>query len=320
MVFNKQLRGSLNTQDPGLGTMLLENFVSYLDWSFISMGQYDNISSGDDNIYGGDKEVLKRKKNPNKTDGTIYSSYRSNWVWETGVYPTSPPIDISGVFIDGGFYGTGNATYPFNIDYANGEIVFDNAIPSTGTISVEYSAKDIKVTASDGIPFLRQIQQNSFRVDNPTFDFFGSGDWMGLSETRLQLPLVGVKVVSNKSHKPYQLGGGQDVSNDIIFYIFTEQEWEADNLCGVITDENDRAIELFDSTKVGVSGIYPFDENGYLVDNARASGMYPHMIDNHKYSEKCYINNAASQEIKELNPGLWMGVARFTATVPRKNL
>jgi len=318
--FNKKLRGSLNLQDPAIGTMLQENFISFLDWGFLEMGAYDNIQADQTNIYGGRKDVLKRKKHPNKTDGTVWAGYRSNWVWETGVYPTSPPIRISGVYIDNGFYATGNTTYPFNIDYKNGEIVFDNAIPATGTIEVEYSAKDVQVVPSDGIPFLRQIQQNSFRADNPTFNFFGSGDWLNISETKLQMPLVGVKVVPNRSLKPYQIGGGQDVSNDVIFYVYTEKEWEASNICSVISDENDRAIELFDATKVGYSGVYPFNSSGFLNDNALPSGMYPQMIDNHNYNEKCYINNASTQDIKELSPGLYEGIVRLTATVPRKNL
>lgn len=321
MVFDKRLRGQLNLEDPGMGVMLKENFISYLDWSFINMGAFFKISTPTTGIYGGRKDVLKRKKQYGVTDGTVWEGHRSNWVWETGVFPRAEPTRISGVYINDTFYATGNTTYPFNIDYLNGRIVFDNAIPNTGTVVVEYADKHVMVTPSDGIPFLRQIQENSFRIDNPTFNFFGSGDWLTNSEQRLQMPLVGVKVVSNRDHSGYELGGGLDVKSDIVFYVFGEEEWRVQNLCDIIAEENDRGILLFDPNKVGASGTYPFDSNNYLVENALPSGMYPNMIDNFQYNDgTCFIESANVQSIKELNPGIWMGVTKMRVAVPRKNL
>ena len=319
MAFDKKLRGALNTQDPLITQTLVENFISFYDWGFVDKGGFYNITTPTSGIHGGRRDVLKRKKEDGRTDGTVFEGVRGNWAWETGVSYSAQPIRPSGVYINDTLYATGNTTYPFNIDYQNGRVVFDNAIPSTGTIEIEYSDKWVKWTTSDGIPWLREIQQNSFRVDNPTFMHFGSGDWNSYAQARVQLPAVAVEVVGNRSITPYQLGGGQDSNSDIIFYVFTEKKWECDNISDMIAMQNDRTIELFDSTAVGVSGVYPFDENGYLNENALPSGLYPNMVDDFNYG-KCFITNTQVQNRKQIHPSLYHATVRCTASVRLKNL
>lgn len=319
MPFDKKLRGVLNTQDATISSVLLENFISFYDWGFVDKGAYYNIQMPASGLYGGRRDNLRRVKDPRYTDGTVYEAFRSNWVWETGVSHPTQPIRISGVYINNSFYPTGNVTYPFNIDYANGRVVFDNAIPAASGVALEYSNKWVKFTPANGIPWLRKIQTQSHRVDNPSFSFFGSGDWVENSQSRLQMPLVGVRVVPNRSLTPYQLGGGQTVNSDIIFYIFTENEWECGNIADIIASQNDRTIDLFDSNKVAASGVYPFGAHGYLNENALPSGLYPTMVDNFWY-EKCYINSTEVQSMKELNPDLYHATVRCTASVNRKNL
>jgi hypothetical protein len=319
MAFDKKLRGFLNTQDPTISNVLLENMVHFYDWGYIDKGAYFNVDTPSSGIYGGRKDILKRKKHEGYTDGQVFEAYRGNWVWETGVSGPPSPTRVSGVYINDAFYATGNTTYPFNVDYLHGRIFFDNAIPSTGTVEVEYSDKNVKWTTSDGIPWLRQIQKNSFRADNPTFSHFGSGDWNTQAEQRVQLPVVGVKVIGNTSITPYQLGGGQTSHNDVIFYIFTEKAWECQNIADTIVLQNDRNIDLFDSIAVGISGVYPLTERGFLNENALPSGLYPNMIDDFNFG-KCFINNSHVQAFKEINPNLYHSTVRCTASVDLKNL
>jgi hypothetical protein len=97
-----------------------------------------------------------------------------------------------------------------------------------------------------------------------------------------------------------------------------ENHWEAVNLIDTIVAQNDRTLTLFDSTKVAQSGVSPFTfENGKereLRGHARASGLYPHLVDNYPY-RKCWVYESRAENITQLSVDLYMGVARCKTEV-----
>ena len=121
---------------------------------------------------------------------------------------TQQPINISGVFVDGTFYATGNVTKPFYVDYPNGRVVFDTALATTSTVQLEYSHKWVQIVPAQGVPWFREIQQGSFKNEDG-FQVEASGGWAQLGQTRIQLPAIAVEVVPARSLEGYQLGGGQ---------------------------------------------------------------------------------------------------------------
>jgi hypothetical protein len=160
----------------------------------------------------------------------VWEAYRKNWVWESGISATTQqPISISGLFINNTFYATGNVSKPYYIDYTNGKIIFNTAISTTSNVQLEYSHKWVEVVPAQGIPFFREIQLGSFRNDDG-FQVSNSGGWAQLGETRVQLPTIAVEVLTPQSLQGYQLGGGQWVNNDIVFYVLTENHWECMNI------------------------------------------------------------------------------------------
>jgi hypothetical protein len=312
---NTKLAHVNNAQDATLTNILLDNFVYFYDWGFLDKGSYYNINIAESDIYGGRRDVLRIADDPNYTNGTVWEAYRKNWVWESGVSatPDEQPISISGVFVNTVFYPTGNVDNPFWIDYNNGRLVFDSPQPSGATVQLEYSHKWLEVVPAEGVPFFRQLQQNSFRTDEG-FQVLNSGGWAFLGDTRVQLPALAVEVNPARNLYGYQLGGGQLTTNDVVFYVVTENYWEAANIIDVITFQNDRDLFLFDPTAVSISGVLPFNYRGELNENAVPSGMYPTLVDNF-YWKRCHITESKASDITQLSPDLYIGTARCSAKV-----
>jgi hypothetical protein len=303
-----------NAQDSTLSNILLDNFVYFYDWGFLDRGSFFNIKIPHSGIYGGNRHKLRPVDDPNYSDGKVWEAYRKNWVWESGISATTQqPISISGLFINNTFYATGNVSKPYYIDYTNGKIIFNTAISTTSNVQLEYSHKWVEVVPAHGIPFFREIQLGSFRNDDG-FQVSNSGGWAQLGETRVQLPTIAVEVLTPQSLQGYQLGGGQWVNNDIVFYVLTENHWECMNIMDSILYQNDRTIHLFNPTSVAISGTFPFNYRNELNANAVPSGMYPNLIDNFFYRQ-CYIYDSKGSAITQLSPGLYMGTSRCRTQV-----
>jgi len=303
-----------NAQDSTLSNILLDNFIALYDWGFLDRGQFYNIEIPESGIYGGDKHKLRLAEDPNYLDGQVWEGYRQNWVWESGISATTEqPISISGVFVDNTFYATGNVTKPFYIDYPNGRVVFDTAITSTSTVQLEYSHKWVQVVPAQGVPWFRQIQQRSFRNEED-FQVSSSGGWVQLGQTRIQLPAVAIEVIPAVSMRGYQLGGGQWVNSDMVFYVISENHWECTNLMDSILYQNDRTVHLFNPTAVAISGVLPYNYRNELNENAIPSGLYPNMIDDFYYN-RCWISESRGSEISQLSPDLYVGSTRCSTQV-----
>lgn len=303
-----------NAQDSTISNILLDNFVNFYDWGFLDAGSFYNIGIPQSGIYGGDRHILRSVDDPNYMDGRIWEGYRQNWVWESGIDGTSQqPIAISGVFVDDVFYATGNVTQPFYVDYPNGRVVFDSAVSTNSEVKLEFSHKWVQVVPAEGIPWFRQIQQRSFRNESG-FQVSGSGGWAQLGQTRVQLPALAIEVNPPSTLQGYQLGGGQWVNNDVVFHVITENHWECKNIVDSITYQNDRTIHLFDPTKVGMSGVSPFNYRNELRENAIPSGLYPKLVDNF-FWRRCWIQDSRAQGVTQLSPDLYIGSARCSTQV-----
>ena len=309
-----KLKSITNAQDATISNILLDNFINFYDWGFVDRGSFYNINIPQSGLYGGDRHKLRLSDDPRYTSGKVWEGYRQNCVWESGIDGTTEqPTTISGVFVDGEFYATGNVTKPYYIDYPNGRIVFDDAQSSTANIQLEYSHKWLQVVPAEGISWFRQIQSRSFRNESG-FHVANSGGWAMLGETRVQLPALAVEVMPARSLEGYQLGGGQWVNNEILFYVITENHWECANIMDTVLYQNDKTIHLYDPTKVGMSGVSPFNYRNELRENAIPSGLYPNWVDNF-YWRRCWINDSRSNDITQLSPDLYIGSVRCSTQV-----
>lgn len=302
------LAGFSNTQDLTLTNILLENFTMMYDWGFVNKGGFSNVAIPGSGMYGGDKSKLASVVDPNFTNGQIWQGNRGNWVWETGL-ALGTPVAVSGVFVNGSLVTSG-----YNIDYKHGRVVFGTPLAVSANVKISYSNKYLNVVPAIGIPWIRNIQQFSNRVDNEQFNFRGSGEWAILGQSRVQLPALAIDVMPPKNTSPYQLGGGQWIHNDIIFYIVASNDWQVRNVMDQIVAQDDRSITLFDPNEAIRSGVYPFDGRNYLRASALPSGMYPALVRNFEYKD-CFIHKTGNPQFSQLNPDLFFGVIKCSTEV-----
>ena len=304
-----KLKSINNAQDSTITNVLLDNFINYYDWGFLDTGSFYNIEVQTSGIYGGRRDILKFVDDPSYTDGQVWEGYRKNWVWESGISSTeTQPIEISGVFVNTVFYPTDTEVNPYYIDYPNGRVIFDTAQPTGAVVNMAFSHKWVEVVPAEGVPFFRQIQQGSFYTKE-RFNYANSGGWVQLGETRLQLPALAVEVNPPTSFEGYQLGGGQWVNNDVVFYVIAENYWECTNIMDIVLYQNDQTLKLFNPTAVALSGTLPFNYRNELNDNAVPSGMYPTLVAEFPWRD-AWINNSKGNGVTQLSPTLYIGTTR----------
>lgn len=314
MSYNPGLVSINNTQDSNLSNILLDNFIAFYDWGFVDKGGFNNVSIPTSGMYGGSKHLLKPVDDPNYSTNQVWQSYRQNWIWETGVSKTTQPIQISGIYknntllpfaynpTSGYYVGSG-----YRIDYPNGRVIFNNPIPATSTVSLNYSYKWLSVQRAEGVPFFRQIQTPN-RIDQNFLT--GSGDWVQLGQNRVQLPALFFEI-KRRSYEPYQLGGGQWANTDIIAYVISDKEATCTDILDTMSYQNNRVIKLFDTNKVSKSGDLPINYRGDLVDK---SNRYPDLLENH-FVNTCFIYDTVINNPTQLSYSLYIGTANFSTKV-----
>jgi hypothetical protein len=308
--FNKRLNKHITNIGETLLTSQIEsNLKSYLDWGLLGVGSFSNVSIPTSGAFGGTFDKLRLVDDPSYTDGQVWESPRKDWVWETGVYYNIQPTDISGVTVNGNFYGTGDATYGHHYNYPLGRVVFDSAIPVNSNVQLEYSYRNVQTYIADQAPWWDEIQYGSYRVDDSTLYDVGSGNWQILSNNRVQLPAVVLEATSRRSFKPYELGTVSNfVYTDVLFHILSESRWWRNQLVDIISLEKDRTIWLYDNNRVASSTGYPLDHRGMRVTDPL---MYPYLVDNYRYKMARYYNMAVT-EMDSPNSRLHRATVRAT--------
>lgn len=321
MTYNPGLIGIENAQDATLSNLLIDNFINFYDWGFLDKGGYVNIQSPASGMYGGSKHLLKPVDDPGYSSNQVWQTYRKNLVWETGLNRTTQPNSISGIYKGNQFlpfaYNPTSGYYVgsgYRIDFPNGRVIFNSAIPATSVVSMNYSHKWLSVDRAEGVPFFRQIQQRSFRLDENFFT--GSGDWVQIGRTRVQLPALFIELPTQIKYEPYQLGGGQLANTDILAYVLAENSASCIDILNIISYQNDRDIRLYDINSVYKSGDFAINYRGDLVNNSK---NYPTMINDHFYGN-CRINDTIVNNPTQVTYSLYLGSARFSTKVEMSSL
>lgn len=328
----------LNTNVNHIGETLLmsqieTNMKTYLDWGLLEIGGFTNISispslasstqilSSNTNLltstfgqlgaYGGTFNKLRLVDDPSYNLGQVWEGARKDWVWETGLTYDHQPINISGVYIDGSFYGTGDVTYSHHYNYPLGRIIFDSAIPTNSNVELNYSYRSVQTYIADQAPWWDEIQYDSYRVDDPTLDSVGSGNWQILANHRVQLPAVIIEAVPRRSFRPYEMGNVSNyVYQDILFHVMAESRWFRNQLLDIISFEKDRTIWLYDNNLVADVTGYPLDYRGMRV----GSNMYPDLVDNYRFKKARFYNMTVA-EMQSPTSRLHRGVVRATLEI-----
>jgi len=262
---------------------------------------------------------LRPVKDPRYTDGQIWEGFKSDWVWESGITFSPTPIIASGVNVGGTFYATPSTgtDYEHYIDYPNGRVVFANTVSTSSRVEANFSYRIISFVPANK-PFFQELMFESNRIERSTYLQMGSGDWGQLSDIRRSLPAIGVEVVPNRTFRPYQLGGGQWVDQDVALYIMTENNFDKNQWIDILSMQNDKSLYLINRKILKESGSYPYDLDyrGAPVDDPI---QYPLLTqptgDNGYRWTKGWISNAVGESMDPINGWLYRGVVSLTTTI-----
>ncbi len=318
------LNGFGSVFDQALTNEIQDNLVEYFDWALMDKGNYFNSTKGELAPNGEDYSKLRLSSNDHYNAGQVWEGFRKNWIWQSGVDSSPAPLigdnkdkpGISGVYIDGTFQPTsGIGTYAHYVDYFNGRVIFDTAIPTGTTVQAEHSYKYINVTYANNVPWLKELQTNTLQ---PTSSFFNKdkGSWDIPPESRLQLPAIAIEVVPLRRFKGYQLGGGQWVYTDVLFHCIAEDEVTRNQLVDIVSMQNDRRIDLFNSNRIDASGDFPLDYRGSPVPSAL---RYPDLMEKHE-GGSMILSNSTVQEMVMVNTNIFGGIVRMTTEVIKTNI
>jgi hypothetical protein len=245
--------------------LLRTNLISMLDYSFLEIGAFFNNNSVASGLYGGDFAQLRPQNDPSFSSGKVWAARRQNWVWESGV----GAIQISGVYVNGTLQTSG-----YYVDYPRGRLVFNTALPLTSTVKINHSSKYIKVMDFFSTPFFNRIDKFSFRPDNA--NFINSSGSQPLNDNDLQLPLIAIETINNRTDEPFELGNlAKWQYNRVVFHVIGSDKSSCDKIADILHKLNDQTVFLYNPQKAAQLGKLPLDESGRLIN---PSGFYVNLI------------------------------------------
>ena len=298
-----------------LNSELESNIKSFLDWGFLGIGGWFDVTIPTSGAWGGTFDQLRVVDDPSYTLGQVWETPRKDWVWETGVaYTGSNPINISGVYVNSSLKGTGDATYTHHYNYPLGRVVFDTPVSTTSTVQIEHSYRNVQTYIADQAPWWDELQYNSMRVDDSTFSQISSGNWSILANHRVQMPAVVIETVPRRTFQPYELGGTSNfVTQDVLFHIVAENRWWRNQIIDILSIQKDKTLMLYDSDKLATSEAFPLDYRGMVVD---ASKNYSGIVNNTDYQyTTARITDVAVTEMESYNSRLYEGTVRASFEV-----
>lgn len=300
-----RLKGINNIGDSLLNDQLATNVVEFFSWALLGVGAFYNVNRPASGVYGGDQHQMRLVDAPNYRRGQVWEGFRLNWVWESGVDYGYQPIQISGIYLNNTFLPIATTgTYAYNINYPLGRITFNNPVPVNTRVELSYSYKYINVCQADS-PWFKELQFNSFLIEN-NFNNSASGIRSVDAKHRTQLPAIIVEVVPRRKLTGYQMGGGQLVTQDVLFHIFAETSFERGNLVDIITYQKEKRIIFFDKNAISSANAWPLNLNQSLNPGALC---YPDLLRFYPGLDAVF-SDITSQETMNLSPGLYQGIVR----------
>lgn len=300
---------------------LINNYKAFLEWGFLNIGGFTNVTIPTNNIHNFNLHTLKPTTDRIHPNNTVWQTPRKDWVYESGInYGGVSPINISGVYVNSNFYPapTGNASVGYKINYPDGRIVFDKPITDSAVVNIEYSYKNIQIYKMEEFPYWQEIQQAS--LENKTgFALKDKGDFSISGEKRVQLPAIVIEPISRSFMKPLQLGNlSQILQQDILLHILCDNSKDKNNIVDILRLQKDRVLLLYKTDDVIQDGVYPLNYNGSKNINGLS---YVDILNNPDYQwVKCRISDITISDMSFTNTRMYGAVVRMTNEIIYSNL
>jgi hypothetical protein len=289
----------------GIVSQLEDNLKSFLDWAFLNIGAYTNISKNQSNLYGTSMCKLQQATDP-ALAGKAWESFKKDWVWESGVtYNSGSPINISGVYINDNFIPgpTGNSTYPYHINYPLGRVTFNKALTANTKVEAEYSFRNIQVYKSNESDWFKELQENSY--DPSKY----SNIKTITANHRVQMPCIILELLPRTVLSPYELGSRRNIIlQDLMFHVLAENYSDRMIIIDILLNQKDKTLLLYDINKVVSDNAYSLDYRGSKNPNGKG---YEEILSDSDYTlNTAHIKNMDMMDLETYGPNIFKGSLR----------
>lgn len=248
-----------------LRSLLKLNLKLFLDMHFLRESSFINVPSGALFYDGSDMSVLLPDTKADNTyfglsDGQVWQSPFRQWVYESGVPLDGtnvgiPPMQASGVYVEGAFRPTNDSAFGHTIDYINGRVIFNSQQSLDLKVNAAYSAREVRVGFEHD--FNQQFQRG-FLESKYTTNPLTSMQLVYPSGQAQPFPAVFIEV-DNRTMKPYELGNRSAIIKDkVILHIWALDDMQRDNIVDILTSQWRKPIPMinFNRAPLPLSGIY----------------------------------------------------------------
>jgi hypothetical protein len=302
-ITNEKFSGIKHIGDHLFLSQIENNIKGFLDWGFLNIGGFINVSRPDKNIHGNPLAKLKPTEDPNFSNGQVWQTMRKDWIWEhdvvysrcidnplpsgtisiatpcpLSILPLTPcpesniesisPILIDGLYINNTFYPINTVgSFSYKVDYINSRIIFNSPIPLSSVVEMEYSYRWLQVYNYDNAQWWRQLQyQTDSNIQH--FNQLNKGDFSILSNNRVQLPAIIIETVARGLSRPWQMGDKSLImKQEIVLHIVSETMADRNKILDILRLQQDKIIRMYDTNLVIKYGIQPFLIDGTLNVN-----------------------------------------------------
>lgn len=251
--------------------MMKLSFRFFLAEELLRDGNYDNITSGTLFYDGSDMSVLIPDTDPEVlaeigvSAGQIWQSAFKDWVYENppalnpSVVLRNWPVAFraSGVFIDGAFRLENDLVYPHSIDYINGRVIFDTALPLTQTVHGEFTYKTVHILSLQ--EFNNQLRFGVLEQQYTSNPLTAGQLIYPSGSTKISpLPIIFIEDMGRTFAGGYQLGDRSLIMNDeMVCEIWALDEGTRDNLIDLVSYQHRKSFPIinYNISPLPLSGI-----------------------------------------------------------------
>jgi len=291
---------------------LEDNLKSFLDWSFLNIGGFINVSTPTVGITGTvGFHTLKLSTDPTVAGNRLWEAPRKDWVYESGVsYSGTSPSVFSGVYLNNTFLPgpSGSGNYSYSVNYPLGQIKFTNPVSSTSSVNAGYSYRYIQTYKSSDSLWWKEVQKETYNPAN----YKPNGDYAITAIHRVQLPAALIELAPRTELKPYQLGTTQNIwTQDVFIHVFAATATQRNIIIDILLAQKDKVLYLYDSDKVAKNQAYSLNSDGSINRNGQ---NYPGLVANFR-QYWCNIKSSSLGEMNTLSSNLYNGLIRWSIEI-----
>lgn len=273
--------------DTDFGNELEYNLKLWLDYSFLSIGAWQNVNTGEENC-GADYSVVYPVESAADTGLYLYGVNRKGLVWESVTVDSGSTQPVT-IYEDGVDVTTG-----LDIHYDLG--TFSSSQEYTGQMVASYSYRTINTYVSSTANWWTQIITNQIDINEDVI-------WGVFKKHGITLPSIVISCTDYGKSRAIQLGtNAKYIERAVDLFVITKSKLEKNKLVSILMAQKYNTFGMFNTD----TAEFPIGCGGVKINN----NTYQDLVTN--FGWKCVtINDVSAASIDSPCEGLHLSRVRF---------